>query len=279
MENKPESGPKLLHVIITAGTTLLVALIGLGTAIYQTTAPIRLTEAAGTAQAAAQTAAAPTLIAQFTQTALAPAMTLTLAPQPSPQATLPAKTDLPAATQIPLAPSISISNKLYLSVKITIDGIDKGTVNADGAKTFLLDSYPVSVTWSVVKETTTEGAPLGHDMGRTINAVNPGDQIIIDNVVDNQPYFAPFITNPTDTGCEVTINKGWKSEYVTNAVVSAKTDNVSLGYYQLYPNSNVTLDCGGQIYWWGQQPNDTTGPSFFGDVEKETGIIDFTLKP
>jgi hypothetical protein len=60
MENKPESGPKLLHVLITAGTTLLVALIGLGAAIYQTDKPLRLTEAAQAAQAAAQTSAAPT---------------------------------------------------------------------------------------------------------------------------------------------------------------------------------------------------------------------------
>jgi hypothetical protein len=116
-------------------------------------------------------------------------------------------------------------------------------------------------------------------MGGTFYAVNFVDQIIIDNVVEDQPYFAPFITNPTGTDCDVTINKGWKSEFVTHAVVSAKTDNVSFGYYELYTNANVTLDCGGQIYWWGLQPDETNGTSFFGDVEKGTGIIDFTLKP
>jgi hypothetical protein len=276
MENKPESSPKLLHVLITAGTTLLVALIGLGTAIYQTNAPIRQTEAAN----AALTALAPTLIAQFTQTAQASAPPAQATPSlQASQATLPAKTDLPAVTSAPSTPSISISNKLYLAVKIAIDGVDKGSIDADGAKTYLLDSFPVNVTWSVEKETTAQGSPLGHDMSGTFKDAAVGDQLTIDNVVDNQPYFAPFVTNPGAVDCEVTINKGWKSEFVTHAVVSAKTDNVGFGYYQLYTNSNVTLDCGGEIYWWGLQPNDSSGTSFFNDVEKDTGIIDFTLKP
>ena len=56
MENKPESGSRLIHVVIPAVSTLLVAIIGLGTAIYQSEMPIRLTEVAETALASTLTA-------------------------------------------------------------------------------------------------------------------------------------------------------------------------------------------------------------------------------
>jgi len=292
MQTKPES-PKLLHIIIPAATTLLVALIGLGTAIYQTEKPIQLTEVAQTAQANTQTAAAPTLNAQATQSAFAPtylaqtiqaAFTSTLAaetvnaPTSTPARSQPTSTQAPSVTASEASPSFNIDNKLYLPVKIFIDNVYQNDLDSGGYRTYTLNRTPASVTWSVVKQTTVKGSPLGHDMSGTFDNVTGGDELTIDNLIDNQPYFYPIINNTTKKDCDVTINKGWNSEYVTGAVASASSDNVGFGYYKLFTNSNVTLNCAGKSYWWGIQPDDTSGTSFFDEVEKDTGVIYFTLK-
>jgi hypothetical protein len=287
MEKKPDSNPRLLHIIIPAATTLLVALIGLGTAMYQTEKPIQLTEAAQTAQAFTQIAAGPTLNAQASQSALAPtfvaqtvaaAVTATVAALPSP---VPSQTPtpIPISTATLATNTISVSNKLNLPIKLSVNNNYVSDLDAGGYQTLTLDHFPATLTWEIVKQTTVKGMPLGHDMGGTFHGIREGDEIVIDNEVDNQLYFYPIINNTTGTDCDVTINKGWKSEYVTGAVVGANQSNIGFGYYELYTNSNVTLDCGGKIFWWGEQPDETNATSFFDQVEKDTGIIYFTLKP
>lgn len=297
MAEKPESNPKLLHVIIPAATTLLVALIGLGTAIYQTDKPIQLTAAAQTEQALtatfsaptaqAETAMAPSIVAQTVQAAFAATQAAQTAlapnvppPTSTPQPTTEVKTQIPPpATSTAFNPTISITNKLLLPVKIFIDDVYQSDLGNGDSSTFTLASYPVVVKWSVIKQTTSKGMPLGHDMSGSFDDIKVGDEITIDNVVENQPYFYPLISNTSGVDCTVTINKGWKSEYDTGAIASAFQNNVGFGYYELYNNSNVTLDCAGQIYWWGLLPDETKGTSFYDQVEKDTGAIYFTLQP
>jgi hypothetical protein len=279
MVNKPpETGPKLIHIIIPAATTLLVALIGLGTAIYQTDKPIQLTQVAETAQASTLTAAPS--VTQTAQSVFTPSLTVQTI-QPSAQS---APTALATKTPIPpvvatVPSSITVQNELNLPVTISIDKVAKGEIEASSSKIYLLDSFPVTVQWTVVKETTSSGRPLGSDMGGKFSKVNLGDEIVIDHVVENQAYFYPYVTNPTSTDCDVVINKGWKSEVDPNAVVPANTDNVGLGYYELYDNSNVTLTCGTDVYWWGLQADQSGGTSFYNDVDQNSGVIDFTLNP
>jgi hypothetical protein len=194
--------------IIPAATTLVVALIGLGSAIYQTEKPIQLTEVAQTAAAITQTAAAPTLFAQSTQSSFAPT---------------------------------------YLAQ--TIQAGFQSTLAA-------LTAQAPTQTASPVQPTGTQ-APAA-----TASAASP----------------TVSISNTTNKDCDMTINKGWDSEFVTGAVVGANQDTVGFGYYKLFTNSNVTLDCKGKIYWWGTQPDEKNPTSFFDQVEKDTGIIYFTLK-
>jgi hypothetical protein len=116
-------------------------------------------------------------------------------------------------------------------------------------------------------------------MDGIIKNVTSGDKLVIDNVINDQHYFYPIITNPGSFDCEVTINKGWENEVVTNATVPANTDKVGLGYYRLYTNSNVYLNCGGNEYWWGTLPNRGSPDSFYGVVDQQSGVIVWTLKP
>jgi len=273
MENKPESGSRLIHVVIPAVSTLLVAIIGLGTAIYQSEMPIRLTEVAETALASTLTAGP--LLASPTPVTPSPVAATKTPRTPAPATKGPPPTRV--STTAPL--SITVQNELYLPVKISIDSIDKGTIDGGISKTYLLDSFPVTVDWSVVKWTTTTGMALGNDMVGIFKGVTDKDNLIIDNVIDNDHYFYPLITNPGSVDCDVTINKGWDSEVVTKAVVPAKTGPVGLGYYRLYNNSNVFLACGTNTYWWGTLPDQGTPDSFYGEVDQQSGVIEFTLKP
>jgi len=260
MEKKPDTPPKL-HIIaptITALITMMIALIGFGTALLQ----------AGRTALAGQAA-------QPTQ----PPTQLTSAATGAQPAITPAQTSAILAVAGNNSASISITNKLLLAVNIYVGNTLQGVVNASSTKAFIFEKYPVSVGWNVIKQTTVKGIPLGNDMAGTFDGVNVGDEISIDNIVADQPYFYPILDNNTNTDCLVTINKGWQGEFVTGATVPAHTANIGFGYYELYTNSNVYLDCGGQIYWWGQQPDVTTGTSFFDQVTTDTGYIDFTLNP
>jgi hypothetical protein len=261
MENKSGTPPKLVHLIvpsITAFITLLVALVGLGTAIIQAVRTAQAGQTAQTALSSSQASGA------------------TITPQ---TALNPIETSALSAVASNTSASISISNKLMLPVNIYVGNSLQGVVKSNSVQAFIFDKYPVSVTWNVVKQTTVKGVPLGHDMGGTFDDVNLGDDISIDNVIADQSYFYPVIDNHTDTDCLVTINKGWQSEFITGASAPAHSDNIGFGYYELYTNSNVTLDCGGKLYWWGQQPDETNGTSFFDQVTTDTGYIDFTLNP
>ena len=226
MAEKPEAGVKIWHILIPAATTVMVALIGLFTAVYQVEKPIQAT-------------------------ALAAASTLTAAVTIQPTRDT-RSTPRPAATVQPTLPanSILIRNNLVLPVTISIDMVDKGELEDGGEKIYLLDHFPVKVQWNLVKQTTDNGAPLGHDMGGTFAGIAAGDDLTVEANVDGQPYFYPYITNHTQTDCEVTINKGWNSEFVTHAVSAAQSKNIGFGYYELFSNSNVVLDCAGDTYWW-----------------------------
>ena len=157
MASKPES-PKIMHIVIPAVSTLLVALIGLGTAIYQTERPIQQTEAAETVLAFDLTASPkpPTPVPTNT---LAPTNTAT----PFPTAT---NTQQPSATSIPLStatktqpPKISttaaplsftVKNLLILPVTISVNNIVQGTVAANSTKTFQMQADHSTVAWDVV---------------------------------------------------------------------------------------------------------------------------------
>jgi len=286
MASKPES-PKIMHIVIPAVSTLLVALIGLGTAIYQTERPIQQTEAAETVLAFDLTTSPkpPTPVPSNT-----PAPTNTATPLPTATNTL-----QPSATNIPLStatntqpPTIStpagpltftVKNLLVLPVTISVNNIVQGTVAANSTQTFQMQADLSTVAWDVVKKTTSDGTPLGNDMGGIWSKVNDGDELDVDNIIDQQYYFYPIITNPGSVDCYVTINKGWENEVVTNAFVPAYTNNVGMGYYKLYNNSNVYLLCGKNYYWWGTLPDEGNPVSFYGNVTPDSGVIYFTLNP
>ncbi len=149
---------------------------------------------------------------------------------------------------------IGLISKLVLPIRISVNGLYRGEVPDRSPLQLPLDSEPAHVAWEIVKETTTEGQPLGDDMGTIVSGIRRGAVITVNNVVGEQTYFYPRISNHTNRDCAVTINQGWKEENVTNVVLPAGQDDIGLGYFRLFTNSNVTLSCGDERYWWGLSP-------------------------
>jgi len=272
MNNKPNSTPRPWHLIIPAASTLLVAVIGFASAVYQTDKPVQLTMAAMTAQSSTLSV----LSAQATQAAL-PAAATAVPTAPSAGQVEPVAQAAPTAGAEP-GPSVMVSNKLLRPVKIYVGGVYKLDLQPGGFEAVSLGTAPASVRWSVVKQTTAKGLPLGSDMGGTFNNVKAGDELAIVSKVGGQPYFYPIVSNTSSKDCVVTIDNGWTDEILTGVVIPSRQEDFALGYYPLYSYSNVTLECGGQFYWWGLRPNEKNQAPIYYEVAKDSGVIQFTMK-
>lgn len=108
-------------------------------------------------------------------------------------------------------------------------------------------------------------------MSGTFEIVNPPgrQELTVDNIVADQSYFVPFITNGTGTGLLMEVNGGLQSQNRCNCVVAANTNNVAIGYYRLFSNSNVRAYRSGSNY---------TGQyrffeKFLSFVENQSGIF------
>lgn len=180
-------------------------------------------------------------------------------------------------------PAIVIENNLIQPVRIDIDGDDRGVIAEYSSKTYLLDRYPVRVRWETVKQTTTEGTPIGDDMSASWSSVNPGAKLTIDNMIgDDRYFFYVVLANETDRDCKVSINDGWEYENRPYAIIASNEEDVGFGYYRLFTNSNVTLYCDandpGEYWFWGLRPDSEKGTSFFRTVRKGDGVKTFTYK-
>jgi hypothetical protein len=172
-----------------------------------------------------------------------------------------------------------LKNHLVLPVRVYINDVYLGELPTDTGREYVLDAIPSTLRWELAKETTSSGRAIGDAMGATVLGVSTGQVVEITNLAGDQVYFYPYITNLTDQECEVIINKGWESENIPEAVVPANREEIGLGYYRLFTNSNVTLDCDGSIRWWGLQPDENSDDSFYDLVETGSGTITFSLKP
>lgn len=122
---------------------------------------------------------------------------------------------------------------------------------------------------------------IGDPMGGPIGKLNSNREYVIKNVVGDQNYFYPVITNRMDYPCSFSINDGSFVENRPSASIPAQSERVVLGYYRLYINSNITLYCNpsneNTYWWWGLRKDSDNGDSFFDEVEQDTGYIHFVL--
>jgi hypothetical protein len=179
----------------------------------------------------------------------------------------------------PGSPAFLVKNHLLRPVRVFVNDAYIGEVDAGASLSFPLEKSPALARWEVVKETTDTGKPIGDDMAASNQELKAGATLEVTHIAGGQAFFYPYISNKTGQDCDITINKGWKDETVPGASVGANTDEVGVGYFKLFKNSNISLDCDGRIRYWGVLPDGKDDSSFFESVDAKSGELALTLKP
>lgn len=177
--------------------------------------------------------------------------------------------------------TVVVDNRLLLAITVTIPGSGPETVNGGTSRTFA-NPQPTSgftVPWSLIRATTSGGQPVGDPMSGsfTVAPSTGTTQLVVDNVVGNQPYFHPMLSNSTGTPLLIMVNGGLVAENRCQCVVPAFQQNTGIEYYRLYSNSNLRGYRNGSGYTGSYVYFD----NFSGFVTPGTGLINlnFTLSP
>jgi hypothetical protein len=164
-----------------------------------------------------------------------------------------------SVTVTPAMVTIVVNNQLVGPIQVYANGTPLGTVNAQSSgQAQIQPNGSISVSWQLIKPTTTSGVPVGEDMGGTFQpVVNPGSTLnyTVNNLIGSQYYFAPLVSNFGSSRLLMAVNFGLVAESRCNCVVAPGQTDVYIGYYRLYSNSNVfAFDdgsnyTGGYVYW------------------------------
>lgn len=162
-------------------------------------------------------------------------------------------------TAPPAAVTIVVTNQLLNPVNIEVNGVVQGSVpGGETRQTTVAYVSPLQVSWTLIRSTTTQGTPVGDDIGGEFSTLsNPPGQLdyTIDAIVGNSYIFRPLIVNQSAVPLLMGVNEGLQSQNRCNCVVPAFSSGTQIGYYLLYSNSNVRAYrsgngyTGGYIYW------------------------------
>lgn len=142
-------------------------------------------------------------------------------------------------------PSVTllVTNQLVDAVAITVNGTPVGTVPASStAQTSFLVTGGMVVSYDLVRPLTSSGTPMGDQISGvfpTIQNASGTYTITVNNVLGTQQYFSPLISNSGAYPILMVANWGLASENRCNCTVLSGGNNVNIGYYKLFSNSEV----------------------------------------
>lgn len=176
-------------------------------------------------------------------------------------------------------PHITIENKLVRPVNIYFNGYYQAQINSRQTMKLSVSDFPIQVDFDVVNATTSNGTSIGDQMSGYYSSIEHSTTLTISHIIGDSFFFSPRLNNNTGWDCEISVNDGYTTE-ARPGILKAYTQNVVIGYYILYSDSNVTLYCdNGTTHWWGINPNliSNNGPETKLSVESESGLITLTL--
>jgi Bacterial Ig-like domain (group 2) len=142
-------------------------------------------------------------------------------------------------------PSVTllVTNQLVDAVAITVNGTPVGTVPASStAQTSFLVTGGMVVSYDLVRPLTSSGTPMGEQISGvfpTIQNASGTYTITVNNILGTQQYFSPMISNSGAYPILMVANWGLASENRCNCTVLSGGNNVNIGYYRLFTNSEV----------------------------------------
>jgi hypothetical protein len=190
-----------------------------------------------------------------------------------------------AASQPPRAVKIVVTNRLDYPVDVLVNGESVGSVSAANTQYADVTVGSLTVSFNLIRPTLS-GRALGDEMAGIYNTItNPSGTYYfeVNNVISQQSFFEPLVTNLTSVPLEIEVNGGLQAENRCNCVAPAGSSNVAPGYYRLYSNGNIRLFRGDSNYtsgywFWGTDSNGrvASGGILPGYVEAQTGRARFT---
>lgn len=172
-------------------------------------------------------------------------------------------------------PKFTVENHLALPVMVYVNDNPAYTVRISPNSSVEINlignsEFPATVKWEMLQDTNSSGQQLGASLNSVFTkAVEKNSTISIKNVWDGYSYFYPILSNATDQPCNIVINDGLLSQ-ANPGFLNPHKKNIAPGYYKWTANSNVTLLCANQTYWWGAR-NGKDGGAF--RPGSENGII------
>ena len=157
--------------------------------------------------------------------------------------------------------TFNVTNKLVYPVDFTVNGsvvlrvagTSSGSVTVPGT----LGLVP---GYQMVQPTKTGGTPVGEVMSGVYQALpNPSGTLnyTVNNILSNQAYFVPRITNNSASTLLMGVNMGLQAQNLCECTVPPNS-TVQIGYYKYFGNSNVRGYFGntytGAYSYWGNDP-------------------------
>lgn len=174
-------------------------------------------------------------------------------------------------------PKITVVNHLAVPVDISINNTLHYTLAPAAQFDIPIEGDKVAVLFNAAVQKNADGIELGERLAGFVDPVTADQTINITNVIGVQYYFFPIITNTLSEDCSVVVNKGTAWENKPQAYIPAKGTAIGLGYYRLFNESNIVLDCGNFHYWYGirkEIPNDQSIVPF---ITQYSGIFNAKL--
>jgi len=167
-----------------------------------------------------------------------------------------------------------MSNRFRLFQSFQINDDYKNTIDSGITTIFVVESFPAKVRFEVMNLTQDADSMSG-----TWSKVSNGSHLTINNIVGDQFFFFVTIDNNTSAECDVYIDKGYVTEKHPGTLPIG-SQNVSMGYYRLFSNSNVSLQCAdGKSYWWGIQSGQQPEASIVEIVQPISGLLEIGIDP
>jgi len=162
--------------------------------------------------------------------------------------------------------TVNVDNLLLSPTRITLNGTIVGTVPAASSSSFTIPgAATVTMSWQLVRPTTTTGVPIGDEVGGDFSPLNAGTNTAFDYEIDNEvgtsTYMAVSITNNGLVRLLVAVNFGLTSENRCSCLAPTGGIKTYFGYYKLFSNSNVrgyaegSNYTGTYVFWDGTQLN------------------------
>lgn len=155
---------------------------------------------------------------------------------------------------------LRVQNKLLNDVTLSINGNVIGVSSAGQTQgsTVTYSGNKLTVNWRLNRTRIGgNGSEIGDYIEGNFVVNNPGsitDLVVNNRFSDGSGFFVPVISNSTGSSLLVGVNMGLQSENRCNCTVGPYKQNVSVGYYKLFSNSNVRVYTNGSYsgsytYW------------------------------